>query len=324
MNLRGLFGSLPLEGTSIARSWDDLYVFLVGLSVFFFVLVVGGMLWFAWKYRDRAGHKSEFVTGHFRLEIIWTVVPTVMLLGIFGWGWMVYKKMIQAPGDAMTVRVLGKQWLWNFQYDDGRVLTNELYVPVNRPVRLLMTSEDVLHSFFIPNFRVKSDVVPGMYTQVWFEAKVAGSHQVFCAEYCGAAHSDMMAKIHVLEPAAWEAFRRGHTPVLAQQTGAATGNAQPLSLAEQGKKLTQLKGCVACHTEDGTTRIGPSYKGLFGSKVEFADGSTAVADENYIRASIENPQAKIVKGFPSSMPTYKGLLSDSEVNAVVEYIKSVK
>ena len=323
MNMRGLFGSLPLQGTQIASAWDDLYIFLVGLSVFFFVLVVGGMLWFAWKYRDRAGHKSEYVTGHFRLEVLWTVIPTIMLLGVFGWGWVVYKKMVQTPGDAMTIRVLGKQWLWNFQYDDGRVTTNELYVPANKPVRLLMTSEDVLHSFFIPNFRVKQDVVPGSYSQVWFEAKVPGSHQVFCAEYCGAAHSDMLAQLHVLDPQAWETFKRGRTPVLAKGRGP-EGSAPVMNLVDQGRKLTQLKGCVACHSEDGTTRIGPSYKGLFGSNVEFTDGKTQVADENYLRTSIENPQLTIVKGYPASMPTYKGLLSETELNAVVEYIKSIK
>ena len=202
-------GHLPLQGSDIAAKWDMLYMFLVWLSVFFFVLVVGGMIYFAVKYKQRPGLKAKYITGNVPLEVLWTAVPFVLLMVIFGWGYYVYNEMTRVPSDAYEIRVVGKQWLWQFQYDDGRTTVNELYVPVNKPVKLLMTSTDVLHSFFVPNFRVKSDVVPGMFTTVWFEANVTGKHQVFCTEYCGTSHSLMLAKVIVLDPTQWEAWKAG-------------------------------------------------------------------------------------------------------------------
>lgn len=168
-------GSIPLQGTAIAEHWDALYIFLIALSVVFFVLVVGAMILFAVQYRTRPGIKTEYIEGSHLLEVIWIAVPTLLLLGIFGWGYWVYDKMVSAPSNAYEVRVIGKQWLWQFLYDNGKSTIGELYVPANRPVKLVMTSEDVLHGFFIPNFRVKQDVVPGMYTSVWFEAQVQAS-----------------------------------------------------------------------------------------------------------------------------------------------------
>ena len=202
-------GHLPLQGSEVAVKWDALYMFLVWLSVFFFILVVGGMMYFVFKYKQRPGLKAKYITGNVPIEIVWTAVPFVLLMVIFGWGYYVYTEMTRIPQDAYEIRVVGKQWLWQFQYDDGRTTTNELYVPVNKPVKLLMTSTDVLHSFFVPNFRVKSDVVPGMFTTVWFEANVPGKHQIFCTEYCGTSHSLMLAKVLALEPAQWEAWKAG-------------------------------------------------------------------------------------------------------------------
>jgi cytochrome c oxidase subunit 2 len=169
---------LPIQGSDVAVAWDALYWFLIWLSVFFFILVVGGMIYFAVRYRSSKVTKTKYIVDHHGLEAFWTIVPTILLMLIFGWGWHVYKLQVHAPSNAMEIKVVGKQWLWQFQYDDGRTFTNELYVPVNKPVKLVMSSEDVLHSFFIPNFRVKSDVVPGMYTSVWFEAKVPGFGQM--------------------------------------------------------------------------------------------------------------------------------------------------
>lgn len=325
-------GHIPMAATDVAASWDSLYIFLIALSTFFFVLVVGGMLYLAIRYRHKPGIKTKYITDNHFLEAFWTVVPTILLMIIFGWGWNVYLKMTNAPSDAYEVRVIGKQWLWQFQYDHGVTTIGELYVPIGKPVKLIMTSTDVIHSFFVPNFRVKQDVVPGMYTSVWFEAKVPGKHQVYCTEYCGTSHSGMLAQVIVLEDKDWKLWLRGKDigpqPIagmtLEQSAIAAVENAPVVSLAEKGKALAQSKGCVACHSDDGSAKVGPSYKGIFGHDVELADGSKVKVDENYLRESIENPTAKIVKGFAPSMPTFKGLLKEEELGAIISYIKSLR
>lgn len=320
---------LPLSATDVAVAWDHLYLFLFWLSVFFFILVVGGMIYLAFRYRKQPNQQTAYIVDNHKLEAFWTVIPTILLMVIFAWGWSVYKDMTRAPVDSLEIRVIGKQWLWNFQYDDGRVLTNELFVPQNRPVKLVMSSEDVLHSFFVPNFRVKSDVVPGMYTSVWFQAKLPGQHQVFCTEYCGTSHSLMLAKLNVLEPEKWEKWRRGQTVEvtgvqLASATTAASGAPAVASLPDQGKKLTEQKGCLACHSSDGSQKTGPSYSNAYGKKREFSDGSVLEkTDESYLRESILNPQAKVVKGFGPVMPSYQGLVNETELNAIVSYIKSL-
>jgi cytochrome c oxidase subunit 2 len=325
-------GTAPIQGTEIATQWDSLYNFLIGLSVFFFLIVVGGMVYFAIKYRHQKGLRTKYITGNHQLEIIWTVIPTILLIIIFIWGYYVYRAMIHAPPGAYEIRVIAKQWGWQFQYEDGRISVGEVFVPVNQPVKMVMSSEDVIHSLFIPNFRIKQDVVPGMYTTVWFEATVPGKHQILCAEYCGTSHSEMLAKLYVLEPDEWKEWLTGKKPVIAGESGSADGkksshsNLSKLSsgIAVQGKKLANAKGCVGCHTSDGSTKIGPTYKGIFGQKVELADGTSSIIDDNYIRESIENPQAKVVRGFAPVMPSFKGLLIESEINALVAYIKSLK
>lgn len=327
---------LPLQGSDVAVAWDHLYWFLLWLSVFFFILVVGGMIYFAVVYRKREGKKPKYIVDNHALETVWTVIPTILLMAIFGWGWAVYKEQITSPSDAIEIRVLAKQWSWSFQYDDGRMDTGKVVVPLGKPVKFLMTSEDVLHSFFVPNFRVKQDVVPGMYTSVWFKPKVAGEHQVFCTEYCGASHSGMLAKVYVLEPAQYELWKAGKpyeitgvktpsTDLLKTAQSSAAITLAALPLPEQGKKLVEAKGCTACHSLDGTNKIGPSYKGIFGHEQALMDGSTVTVDENYIRESIEKPQAKVVKGFNPVMPPYaKEQINESEMNAIIAYIKSLK
>jgi cytochrome c oxidase subunit 2 len=328
-------GTIPLQGSEIAARWDNLYNFLLWLSVFFFVLVVGGMVYFIFAYPHKAGKKTKYITGSHLLEAIWIGVPTLLLMVIFVWGYSVYHSMKQAPADAYEIRVIGKQWLWTFQYDDGRTTVGEVYVPINRPVKFIMTSEDVLHGFFIPNFRIKQDVVPGMYSSIWFTATVPGKHQVFCTEYCGTSHSGMLAKVVALDDEQWEAWNRnknlGVIPTAGQEVSesdkaqsSSEAKLTQVSLIEQGKTVHQNKGCAACHSVDGSTKVGPSHKGLFGSKVELADGRIIVADENYIRNHIENPQKNTVKGFNPVMPTFKGLITEVEMNALIAYIKSLK
>lgn len=326
--IANFFGTLPIRGTEIAGQWDMLYIFLVLLSLVFFVIVVGAMIFFAYAYRKERHPKAAYIEGNHLLEFIWTAIPTVLVMIIFVWGYVVYRNMVQAPSDAYEIRVIGKQWLWQFQYDNGRAEINKLYVPVNKPVKLVMTSEDVLHSFFVPDFRIKKDVVPGLYTEVWFEATVAGEHHVFCTEYCGTSHSAMIAKVIALQPEQWQQFIKGREISGSTVGDAAAGDSAPklqlVSLAERGKELSRSKGCVACHSDTGANGIGPTHKALYGAQVELVDGTMVTADENYLRESIENPQAKIVKGFNPVMPTFKGLLKEEEMNALIAYIKSVK
>ena len=339
-------GTLPLQGTEIAGHWDTLYNFLVWVSVFFFVLVVGAMIVFAWKYRSRPGIKTTYITHNLALETIWITIPTLLLLVIFGWGYSLYHDMKQAPTDAYEVRAIAKQCVWTFQYDDGRTTAGELYVPMNRPVKVILTAADVLHGFFIPNFRVKQDAVPGMYSSVWFEAKVPGKHQIFCTEYCGTSHSGMLAKLIVLTDEQWSAFTRGKKlgaipnagETIAVNDAARTdslqyGKSEPQragaslvqmsGMAAHGKQLFVRNQCSTCHSVDGTSRSGPSLKGVYNSRVELTSGSV-IADENYLLESIEKPQAKIVKGYGAGMPPYQGVLSETDLSDVIAYIKTLK
>lgn len=328
----GLVG-LPTQGTEIATQYDHLYAFLFWLSVFFFVLVVGGMIFLAVRYRAGRGERTKYITGNHALEALWTVIPAALLMLIFVWGYVVYSGLTHAPSNSMEVRVIAKQWNWTFQYDDGRT-EPYLFVPANTPVKLLMTSEDVLHAFYVPNFRLKQDVVPGMYTSAWFETGLAGKHHIFCAEYCGASHSTMESKVVVLDAKQWTDFKAGKQIDVRSLPAVGVGgdtlkmvqaSAQPsMSLADRGKALTEQKGCTACHAPTEERKIGPGWKGVFGHKVELADGSSVTADENYIRESIENPNAKVVKGFPAAMTAYKGQLSEEELTALIAYIKSLK
>jgi cytochrome c oxidase subunit 2 len=335
-------GSVPLPGTDVAAQWDSLYSFLVWLSVFFFILVVGAMLYFNIKYRYRPGMKTKYITGHHLLEAVWIAIPTLLLLVIFAWGYSVYHSMTEAPSDAYEVRVIGKQWLWTFQYDTGRTTIGELYVPMNKPVKLIMTSEDVLHSFFIPNFRVKQDVIPGMYSSVWFTATVPGKHQVYCAEYCGTSHSEMLAKVIVLDDDQWDAWtnnkKLGNIPEAGQEvskaddeirTSAASRQVAQANtgLEAQGKELFHSKSCTVCHSTDGTTKVGPSLKGVYGKEIELDDGRKVVVADSFIQAKIMDPQKNTIKGYKegtSPMPTFKGQISATEVNALIAYIKSLK
>ncbi len=344
--------TLPVAATDLAQSWNGIYWFLVYLSLIFFVGILAAMIIFWVKYRKEVNKKPKYIHGHTGLEIAWTIIPTILLFICFGWGWSVYRDMVHGPADSMEVRVIGKQWLWQFVYKNGTSSVGDLYVPVNRPVKLIMSSEDVLHGFFIPNFRVKSDVVPGMYTQVWFEAKMPGIHQVYCTEYCGTSHSGMLARVVVLTEPQWKdwlsgkkidvdslpadptfpgyrANRLGEGMPEADAAGKAGAGGQ-VSLAEKGKALVSAKGCIACHSADGSNLVGPSYKGIYGTDVKVADNSnggkliTVKIDDNYIHESIEYPQAKVVEGYPPSMPSYKGLVNEEEIASIIEYIKSLK
>ncbi len=302
------------QASTIAPHIDSLYNFIFWISLISFVGVVAAMVYFIIRYhRSRWDpFKTPYITGHSAMETSVSVGLFILVMVIFAWGWKDYKKIVSPPQNSLEISVLGHQWFWEFEYANGKKLTNELVVPKGRPVKLIMSSADVIHSFFVPNFRLKQDLVPGTYTTLWFQATQTGEHPVFCAEYCGTGHSKMLAKVKVVEPteyARWEKEEK-------KEKG--------LNPAEVGKELFTKKGCNVCHTVTGQALIGPSLLGIFGKNEELADGKKIQVDENYLRESLMQPQAKLVKGFPPVMPTFQGTLTDEEVNAVIAYIKSLK
>ena len=331
------------QASTIAHRVDSLHDFLFWMSLFFTVLVTVLMAYFVMKYhRSKKGRMTEYILDNHKLEFTWTVVPLILMLFIFGWGYRDYLALRAEQAPDVEVNVLGRQWMWNFEYANGKKTLNELYLPKDRNIKLIMTSEDVLHDFFIPDFRMKQDVVPGMYTALNFRINEGGVHAVYCAEFCGTGHSDMLANVIVLESKDYDNWMiNGRVPAYAQTAlQNAKKSANPIvnvsadhsaakqgtqqTPAEKGKELVQAKGCFACHAMDGTTKIGPSFAKLFGTKVQLADGKEVLADENYIRESVMEPTAKIVKGFAPSMPTFKGQINDEEMNAIIAYIKSLK
>lgn len=315
------------QASTFAADVDWLFDFVFWFSVVGLVGVTAAGLWFMWRYRRSHAdpEKTAYIEGHAPSELGVSVFLFVVVMAIFYWGWIDYKTMLEAPPGAMEINVTGRQWAWQFEYPNGRKEATMLTLPKGVPVKLIMGSADVLHSFYVPALRVKQDLVPGAYTSLWFEATQTGEFPILCAEYCGTAHSRMLSTLKIVEPDAYERWHKRWE--FAQQFGVAEAQAAtlpPASLAEKGKKLFAEKACTACHTVDGSALVGPSLKGMFGSKRLFADGSSVVADENYVRQSLMDPQAKVVKGFQPVMPTQRGLLTDEEINALVAYIKSVK
>jgi len=299
--------------STVAPAVDSLFYFIFWISTFFFVLIVGLMVLFVLKYRRRPGVDAQKTAHHnMLLEAAWSIIPALLLVVIFVEGVLGYLDLRNPPDEAYEIRVTGRKWSWAFQYPNGHV-ENHLHVPAGRPVRLLMTSEDVIHSVFIPAFRVKMDVVPERYTKVWFEATTPGTYRLYCAEYCGTEHSNMVADVVVHEPGEFEAWLEDASNFL-----------DKMPPAEAGKLLYERRGCIQCHTTDGTPKAGPSFRGTFGSEQALADGTTVKVDENYIRESILEPLTKVRAGYRPVMPTYRGQLKDAEISAIIEFIKSLK
>jgi cytochrome c oxidase subunit 2 len=308
-----MFTNFPLfpESASIqAGQVDGVYFFLVAVSAFFSVLIAALVVIFAVRYRRR--HADEIGTaihGSLVLELAWTFIPLGIAMMMFVWGAKVFFDLYRQPAGAMDIFVVGKQWMWKVQHMDGQREINQLHVPVGRPVRLIMGSEDVIHSYYIPAFRVKSDVIPGRYTTMWFQATKPGTYHLFCAEYCGTRHSGMVGQIIAMEPDEFQTWLGG---------GAATGE----SPVEAGAKLFQDLACVTCHAEGAGAR-GPVLTNVFGNPVKLQDGSTVVADEAYVRESIVNPQAKIVAGFQPIMPPFQGLVTEEQLLQLIAYVRSL-
>jgi cytochrome c oxidase subunit II len=314
----------PEQASRHAYQIDNLYFFLLGITGFFTVLVCALIIVFSVKYRRKPGisdvkQRGGHVEENKIFEIIWSTIPLLIGLVIFGWATQLYLQVFTAaPKDAMEISVVGKQWMWKFEHPNGKREINELHLPINRAVKLIMISQDVVHGLSFPNFRMKHDVLPGKYTIQWFEPTKVGRYHIFCTQYCGTKHSEMTGWVYVMEQADYQAWLEG-TPYVA-------ASAEPMSGESgggtpSGKALLDTLGCRQCHKPDSAQQA-PVLEGMFGKQIKLKDGKTVAADENYIRESILDPQAKVVVGYESTMPTYRGRVSEEELLSIISYLKS--
>lgn len=310
---------MPPQASNVAGEVDSLYGFIFWLSVVFFVLVLGPTFYFVWKYRQKGDEvkPTPWITHNLALELAWSIIPLLLVVVIAVWGFWGYMSLSIAPVNAEEIQVTGYKWGWRFEHRNGTKELGELHVPVGKTVKLIMSSieEDpnntpVIHSFFVPDFRVKQDLPPGRYTYLWFTPTVEGKHQVFCTEYCGDGHSRMLADLYVQSEQEFADWKK-------------TGGLQEASV-DVGAALYKSKGCVSCHTVDGSKLVGPSFKGIWGADQPLQAGPAVKVDENYVRESILQPNAKVAQGYPAVMPSYQGLLKDKEVESLILYIKSLK
>ncbi len=300
----------PDQASAMASRVDALYFFLVGLTLFFSLLIAGLIVYYAVRFhRQHPDAIGTTIHGGTILEITWSVIPLLITMVIFVWGASVFVAMARPPDDTMNIYVVGKQWMWKFQHLDGQREINELHVPLGRPVKLIMTSEDVIHDLFVPAFRMKADVIPGRYTNIWFQPTKPGRYHLFCAEYCGTRHSGMIGEVVVMSPTEYQTWLSG---------GAPEG-----SLASTGAKLFQDLACNTCHRPDAQGR-GPMLEGLFGKSVQLLSGETVTVDEAYVRESILTPAAKVAAGFQPIMPAFQGLVSEEQLLGLIEYVKSLQ
>ncbi len=299
----------PDRATEIAREIDAIYFFGLGVATVFSLLIALLIVFFAVRYRrrspDEVGQREQAPAW---LEIVWSVVPLGILMFMFVWGTEVYFDARRAPANAVEYYATGKQWMWKFQHPQGNREINDLHVPVGVPIKLIMTSEDVIHSFWVPEFRVKMDVLPGRYTDLWFEVDKVGVYRLFCNEYCGVEHSLMMGRVIAMEPADYEEWLAGGQP----QT----------TLTKTGAQLFEEKTCNTCH-QATSGALGPTLDGIFGTERTFDDGTTAIADENYLRESMLEPRAQLVQGYQALMPTFQGQVDEEELVLLIQYIKSL-
>ena len=303
------FPFFPEQASTIAWQVDALYFFLVALTIFFTVLVGGMVIGFSIKYRKEKYPVATQIEGSVPLEIFWTAVPLGISLVIYIWAAALYFRMERPPAESMQIYVVGKQWMWKIQHPTGQREINQLHIPVGRNIHLTMISQDVLHSFALPEMRVKHEVLPGRYTELWFQATKPGTYHLFCTQYCGTKHSGMIGEVIVMDPNAYEVWLSGGT--------------EGGSLASNGEKLFTSLGCITCHSGESGAR-GPNLNGQFGKPQRLSDGTSVIMDENYIRESILTPQAKIVAGFGPIMPTFSGQVSEESLIALVAYVKGLQ
>lgn len=298
------FQLLPNAASTAAQRVDAVFFFLCTIAAFFTLLIFCLIVILAIRYRRRSAEPPPIVHPSYALEVAWTVIPFIITMVIFFWGAKVYFYIYDVPKQALEINVIGKQWMWKIQHPNGKREINELHVPIGTPVRLRLASQDVIHSFFLPAFRIKQDAVPGRYTEVWFQATELGESHLFCAEYCGTQHSGMIGRVIVMEPEKYQAWLVG-TPI--EETP-----------EQAGAKLFATLGCQTCHGQQA-----PSIAGLFGSTVELSDGRKVAADEQYIRDSILDATRDIVKGYAPLMPSFRNQISEEQLSELIAYIKSV-
>ncbi len=308
------FSLWPESASSLSDSVDALYLFLLGLSAFFGFLIVAALVLFSVRYRRRPGRVATQIEGSLTLELLWTGIPLVIVLFVFAWGTKLYLRTQIPPEEAMLFHATGKQWMWKIQHPTGQTEINELHVPLGEKIVLTMISEDVIHSFFVPAFRVKKDVLPGMYSSLWFTPTKPGVYHLFCAEYCGTKHSEMVGRVVVLDPAGYQAWLDGRP-----------SQKNPI---ESGAVLFQNLRCDTCHSIGtqplGGPARGPDLAGRFGSDVTLSDGQKVRFDERYVRESILEPQKRLSAGFQPLMPSYTGQVGESDVLDLIAYLKSLK
>jgi cytochrome c oxidase subunit 2 len=306
-----MFAQVPLfpeQASAIAPRVDNLFLFILGVTGAVGLLVTGLLIVFGVRYRrGRVGLNTPRITGSPRLETFWTITPLLIFTVMFVWGAGVYNEFLEPPLDAEEVYVVGKQWMWKIQHPGGQREINELHLAVGRPVKLMLTSEDVIHDFFVPAFRTKIDVIPGRYVFTWYRPTRLGTYHLFCSQYCGTGHAEMIGTVIVEEPAEHERWLNSH----------AEG-----SLALAGRKLFLKLQCVTCHSADPHARA-PVLEGLYRQRVQLENGSTVTADESYIRESILRPEAKIVQGWRPIMPTFEGQVSEEDLIELVAFIKAL-
>jgi cytochrome c oxidase subunit 2 len=318
---------LPEQGSAYAQQVDALHFFVITVTMIAATGVAAAALYFFVKYRRRSDHDTTpYVEPTALHEVLFIGIPLGLFLLWFAIGFTQFVTLRTPPRDAMDVYVQGKKWMWKFAYAGGPNGADVLRVPAGRPVRLLMTSQDVIHSFYVPAFRVKMDVLPGRYTETWFEASRPGRFPIFCTEYCGLGHSAMLGEVEVLPQAAfdeWIAQARSATVAATQDMGAGRFDFRA-TLAEQGRTLAAEHGCLKCHSVDGTPHIGPTWLDLYRKTEKLADGSTVVADEGYLTESMMDPGARIVAGYKNVMPTFQGRLPAPEAAAILEFMKTLR
>lgn len=350
--LNGLFGALgpvfaqrgktfwlPEQASTTAYDVDNAFYFVYWVSVFFLILITVLLLWFTIKYKKKKGSKPEPAPNHnMPLEITWSVIPTLLVVVMFFWGFKGYLDLATPPADSYVITCTGQKWKWLFTYPNGHIDT-ELHIPANTNVKLDITSEDVLHSPYVPAFRTKQDAVPGRYTKMWFHAVKTGEFDFFCNEYCGKEHSAMITKCIVhpadefdhwlanadpvarMTPEQFEEYKKDPAGTIAKYPEDLKGLEVPVIV---GENLYKKFGCTQCHTLDGERLIGPSFKGAWGSQRKFEDGSAGVVDENYVVESILYPQNKIVEGYERVMPSFNGRLKDRQIYCIIQWLKTLK
>jgi cytochrome c oxidase subunit 2 len=313
-----MHSTVGIDASNYVATFNTAFYFMVGVSLFFFIGITCVMIYFIFRYNKKKNKEATQIEGSTALEVIWTVIPTLLALLMFYFGWAGWKPMYKVPENAMEVTSVARMWDFNFQYPNGKQ-SQELVLPVNTPVKINLISLDVIHSLFIPAFRVKTDMVPGREKMMWFIPEREGEYDLYCAEYCGLQHSYMNANVRILPKDKFEEWYIDTTAVINVADVTAPGS--------EGLAIMKARGCNACHSSDGTKIVGPSYRGIFGEQqVVIRDGKeiTVTVDEEYIKNAIFDPNAEIVKGYPKGlMQSYKGSISDADIEKIIEYIKTL-